>query len=406
MAILILNVYPAKLVRFKEWLEALDEELYIFTPDVYVNDFSDYDLVKGFANYLSNSQVEIEALKLHQQHPFRAVVALDEVDINRAARIRERLGLDGQLTESALAFRDKVVMKTLVAPHVRCPHFRRLETGLDLYDFVTEHGLPVVIKPVDGMGAMNTTLVRDEQQLEAFYRKGRLTGMMVESFVEGKMYNIDGLVVNGEVKLASVGTYNDACLNYRDNQGLYIRLLTPEHEMFTRLQNLTKQVLAVLPTPTFTTFHCEVFHTPQDELVFCEIASRTAGGRISTCVRLAYGVELDEAWTKLSCGLDVELPTSGEPQVLSAVYLIPKQVGRLVKFIDQFPFDWVAEYQPRLKVGMESKGQMAAADTVGSVVFYAESEEELEQRYAQLLAYIDENVIWSVEEEAVVAADK
>lgn len=401
MAILILNRFPAKLVFFKEWLQELGEELILFTPSYYEHDFPEYDVVRGFENYVYSSLVEIAALQLHQERPIRRVLALDESDILRAARIRERLGLPGQDVASAVAYRDKVVMKSLLTGQVKCPPYRRLETGVDLYDFVREHGLPLVVKPVDGMGAMNTTLVRTEADLQLLYRKGRLTGMMVEAYVPGEMYEIDGLVAHGSVALVSVGKYNDACLNYQENEGLYIELLHPNEEMYQRMRAMTEQVLEILPTPEHTSFHCEIFHTPDDELVFCEIASRTAGGRISECVRQAYGVELDEAWSKLSCGLDVPLPDTSEPRVLSAVYLIPKQAGRLVEMIESFPFDWVKEYQPRMQPGMVSKGQLAAADTVGSVVFVAQDRAELAARYAELLAYIDRHVIWAADEAAV-----
>ncbi|TCP58014.1 ATP-grasp domain-containing protein [Tumebacillus sp. BK434] len=403
MAILILNRFPAKLVFFKEWLQESGEELILFTPSYYENDFPEYDIVRGFENYVQSSLVEIEALQLHQERPIRRVLALDESDILRAARIRERLGLPGQDVASAVAYRDKVVMKSLLQDDVPCPAFQRLETGMELYDFVQEHGLPVVIKPIDGMGAMNTTLVHTAEELQPFYRKGRLTGMMVESYVPGTMYHIDGLVANDKLRLVSVGTYNDACLNYRANEGLYIRLLHPEEPIFQRLQAMTERVLAILPTPEHTSFHCEIFHTPDDQLIFCEIASRTGGGRISECVRQAYGVELDEAWSKLSCGLDVQLPETNVPRVLSAVYLIPKQPGRLVGMIEQFPFDWVQEYQPRMQPGMVSQGQLAAADTVGSVVFIAGDQTELAARHAELLAYIEQHVIWAPEEESVEA---
>ncbi|MGZ4113293.1 MAG: ATP-grasp domain-containing protein, partial [Tumebacillaceae bacterium] len=176
MAILILNRFRASMCKFSEWLAPLNEELYVFMPELGVADFlaqGGYALVKGFDDYRNDGLVEIEALRLHRERPFRAVIALDEADVMRAARIRERLGLPGQHVESATAFRDKVVMKTLLAPHVKCPAFARLTEPFDLHDFVETHGLPVVVKPDDGMGSMNTQVVRTQEQLDSVYRQGQ-----------------------------------------------------------------------------------------------------------------------------------------------------------------------------------------------------------------------------------------
>jgi hypothetical protein len=404
MAILILNRFPARLCKFTEWLAPLCEELFLFTPDVTVNDFQDkgYAVVKGFDNYMHNGLIEIEALRLHQERPFRAVIALDESDILRAARLRERLGLPGQHVESATAFRDKVVMKTLLAPHVKCPAFARLKEPFDLHDFVEKHGLPVVVKPDDGMGSMNTHVIRTEEQLDALYRQGKLQGMMVETFVEGEMYLVDGLVVDHQLQFCSVGKYQTGCLSYQDEVGLLINLIPPTDPQFARFKAFVEKVLDVLPTPELTSIHCEVFRTTADKLVFCEIASRTAGARVSECIRQTYGIELDQAWTERACGILAPIPDVSDPQTLCATFLIPKQVGRVEAMIAEFPFDWVTEYQPRVKVGMEFKGGVTSIDTIGSVVFQGRDEEALLARFALLQSYIQEHVKWApLEQEAV-----
>ena len=99
--------------------------------------------------------LEIEAIHLFEEHPYRAIIALDESDIIRAARLREYLGLKGQHLESAIAFRNKCVMKSIAQNHgIPCASFTPLRSVVDLYDFVKKQKLPVILKPIDEMGSI------------------------------------------------------------------------------------------------------------------------------------------------------------------------------------------------------------------------------------------------------------
>jgi hypothetical protein len=51
--------------------------------------------------------VEVGALELARRHSVRRIVATQERDLERAAQLREILGLSGQRLQSAAAFRDK-----------------------------------------------------------------------------------------------------------------------------------------------------------------------------------------------------------------------------------------------------------------------------------------------------------
>src|SRR5436853_144685 len=64
---------------------------------------------------------------------------------------------------------------------------------------------PVVVKPRKGYGSVNTTVLKSEEELKVLLSKTLLQtldqplDMLVESFVYGQMYHIDGLFYNNEV---------------------------------------------------------------------------------------------------------------------------------------------------------------------------------------------------------------
>lgn len=93
-----------------------------------------------FENYENNGNVDLQAIELHKKYNFTHITYLAEQDIIRAARLRyhtnhnkgrkrkntkivltfsrEYLGLPGQSMDSALCFRDKVIMKDYLNAHL------------------------------------------------------------------------------------------------------------------------------------------------------------------------------------------------------------------------------------------------------------------------------------------------
>lgn len=400
MRILVLHRFKPSLGKYKEWLQSLQAEIVIFTDEKYQNDFEGYSKVVGFKYYSTSGQVEIEALKLFKSNPFERIIALDETDILRAARLREKLGISGQNIASATNFRNKIAMKVSLQNHVPCPAFKQLDSAIDLYEFVEQNGLPVVVKPIDGMGGVDTRVIRTEQDLEAIY-EGIFDNLMVESFVEGSMYTIDGLVHNQELVFCSSSHYRSGCLAFQEEKGIAMQLLSREDAMFKRLRDFIIKVLAGLPTPDNTSFHCEVFHTKEDELVFCEIASRSGGAKIVDSIEHCYGINLDAAWTQISCGL--ELPGfSEQPARLTGVCLIPKITGKLVQTIEEFPFDWVISYQSKGVNGDYYHSGQSCTDVIGTLMYEGEDTIDLESKYNILNAYIEKNVMWERIDESIV----
>lgn len=390
MAILILNQRRRAFAPYLTWLEDLEEEVYLYTSSAYGETTEPYAMIQVFNHWTTNDRVEIDALKLYEEHPYRLIIALDESDLIRAARLRERLDLPGQRLESAMAYRDKALMKSLVSQSVLCPAFRRLDSPLHLYDFVQEHGLPVVVKPVDGMGSMNTEIIWTPEQLNEVWERGLGAGLMVEAYIEGEMYEIDGLMMGQEIRFASAGRYSCQPLEILGKE-CFVELLSSADPIFQRLVQEVQRVIEALPSPGISTFHCELFHTREDELVLCEIASRTAGGRISESVSAMYGVNLNREWVRAQCGLPLTLPTSSPPRV-AGVYLMPKRPGTVKNIPDTLPFDWVTEYVPRVKAGELLDAAHSSVDAVMTVIIVGGDSVSLQARLSQLLQYLEREV--------------
>src|SRR4051794_23609901 len=174
------------------------------------------------ADYDTSGLVEVAALAEYDRRPYDHLLSLSEYDLLRAARLREVLGIPGQDTASARAFRDKVTMKN---------HWRRggvpaaahapVETATDLLAFAREHGYPVVVKPRSGTGSRGVSVLADAAEAERWLAGewslglAELSNWMVEAFVDGEMLTVDGILDGDRFDLCWPST-TTSCLAFNE----------------------------------------------------------------------------------------------------------------------------------------------------------------------------------------------
>ncbi|MFD5453320.1 acetyl-CoA carboxylase biotin carboxylase subunit family protein [Streptomyces sp. NPDC127100] len=392
--ILVFAKTPYAKTPYDQWLAGSGIVPVVVTAREYADGYSHLPHVHAFDAYDTNQLVEKTALRLAREFAVEAVFARAEADVVRAARLRERLGLPGQHTASALAFRDKVVMKDhLAGGPVDVPAYRRLDSAYTALDFVAEHGYPVVIKPVSESGSLGAAIIRDEAELDAYLASPWRGTSEIEVFVPGQMYHVDGLVAGGEVVFVHPFRYLNDCLSFRSNDWVANLPLTRQDPLYDRLVKAARAVLDELPTPPQTAFHAEFWITPDDRLVFCEIASRTGGGMISAMVRHAFGLDLDKAWLYAECGL------SSTPDVSAyrpaGALCIPPQDGVLERLpaADEQP-GCVREVMVTGAVGQEFHGGVKSGLFLAGYVVDGDSEEDVAANLERVADWFSGTARW------------
>lgn len=396
MPILIFNRSSKETADYKRWLSDLNEEIYLVTSISNMNQFQGYDKIMGYEGFYSNNNPDIDILELSRSTFFSRIVATSELDIIRAANLRHKLGIVGQNIESAIAFRDKVVMKTILQnKKIDVPQFIALDNPIRLYEFIEENGFPIVIKPRMGMGGRDTTILNNITELKEYLKKGIPTGMMAETFIFGEMYHINGLIINYKPEYISIGKYVNDCLDFQEKKGTGSTITSPDSDMYLLLKNYINEVIDCLPSPQFSAFHCEVFITPDNQVIFCEIASRAAGGRITEAIRQTFGLDINEAFVRLTAGLNVEVPSIQEkPSKLHGEYEIPKNKGILEFIPNELPFEWITEYICKGKIGKRYDDMLTVSDGIGSVVVEGETEDIVIERILHIEKWFQHEIKW------------
>jgi biotin carboxylase len=125
------------------------------------------------------------------------------------AWVAERLGLPGIPYEAALLATDKSRMREAFArngvPH---PRFARLGAGDDPAAALSALAFPLVVKPVDSMGARGVCRVDSVEALRVAHRQAagfsRAGAVIVEEYMEGPELSLDAIVYRGEVTICGV----------------------------------------------------------------------------------------------------------------------------------------------------------------------------------------------------------
>jgi len=125
------------------------------------------------------------------------------------ARVARSLGLPGLEPETALAASNKERMRRVFRENgIPSPSFRVLSSQDEPRKVLSGLDFPLVVKPVDNMGARGIRRIDSEAEfLEAFRLAGehsRSGQIIVEQYVPGPEFSIDALVVDGEPRITGI----------------------------------------------------------------------------------------------------------------------------------------------------------------------------------------------------------
>jgi hypothetical protein len=261
------------------------------------------DGYRGVKSVLDADEVLRAAKTLAAETPFERVETIDEPVIASAARVREVLGLPGLTPAQARLCRDKAAMKSALRERgIPVAASAAASAPGDVHAFVEREGLPVVVKPLEGFGTLDTYKCASAQELERALAKlepSVARPVVVEEFIEGHEGFLDAIVAGGKVVHDFVGHYYPSCL-----EALQDRRIAPKIACTNRmdaagyrgLREAGQKVVAAFGL-TDTATHLEWFFGPKG-LKVSEIGARPAGERIWDMHAAGNDFDLYGAWAE------------------------------------------------------------------------------------------------------------
>jgi hypothetical protein len=271
----------------------------------------DPELKRHLADYLHVRNLWDEDATARAIHEWTRGRSVDRVEclwepgMILAAKVRAALGVPGLSVEETLPFRDKVVMKDVLAKAgVRTSLHQRARSANEVRAAAERIGYPLIVKPVAGAGSADTYPIRERAELErALAALANVPEVTVEEFIEGEEHTYDTVCADGDVLFENVAWYRPTPLVAKLNEWISAQstcLRDIERPEIAIGRELGRQVLRALGWRTGFT-HMEWFRTHKGEAVFGEIGGRPPGARLVHLMNYACDADLFRGWAEAVC---------------------------------------------------------------------------------------------------------
>jgi biotin carboxylase len=260
-----------------------------------------------------------EARRWHAEEQFDGVITFAEFAVTAVAAIADALGLPGIDVTAAVQSRNKYLMRQAYerggAP---IPSYRFVAELRDALSAAEEFGYPVILKPTLGAGSYYVFKVHSPAEMaerfgqaqDGIAHLGDLladadgmdlgpNGLLVESFLDGKEYLIEGVAWDDEVYLGSVVDRITAEGDNFDDDVHHAPTTLGEDDLAKVHRAVT--LAAHAQGLRRSVMHAEVrFHNGEPHLL--EIAARVGGGGLETIAQLTADHDPIEATVDVALG--------------------------------------------------------------------------------------------------------
>jgi len=232
-----------------------------------------------------------------------AVLAVDDHGVELAALLSRRLGLPGNAVRSVRLLRDKLAFRSLLKQHrMQCPWFRHLRSDADPAALRALQ-FPAVVKArrlAASRGVIRADsgleLARAVAQVRRIQKQGdrdaAQLGLVIEAFIPGREYALEGLLVNGRLRVLALFDKPDPLDGPYFEETIYV---TPSHLQPRVRRAAARDIEQACRHAGLATgpVHAE-FRVNERGIWLLEIAPRSIGGLCGAMLRHTLGMTLEE----------------------------------------------------------------------------------------------------------------
>lgn len=242
------------------------------------------------------------------------IVGLDEFDVITAALAREHLQLDGMSSSYLRRFRDKLTMRNLASRSgIACPEFIGAFNQNDIREFLERVPPPWIVKPrheVSAFGIRKCETVDDVWNvLNDLDRRNNWrdhpSQFLIERFIEGRVFHIDSVTVDGKVAACGVSQYGTTPFDVSHRGGVFTSSIVPYRSKERKeLEKLNQELLMAFEYRRGVS-HAEFLQSDADgRFYMLEVACRVGGAYIAKVLEYACNFNLWREWAKLETATD------------------------------------------------------------------------------------------------------
>ena len=345
------------------------------------------------------------------------VTAATDKPLVMMARIAEKYGFPFYSVETARWSTDKFQMKQRFelgdVPHARGVLLRmedierlmlrrnqsKIGSKIEENDFIIDfseisgHGpsqelhFPVIVKPRDNSGSRGVKLCRSKEELEASmseaFEVSKLDTVLVEEFIEGPEYSIEGLHYDDKSEVIQFTEKKTTEFPYNVELG-HIQPANITDENQQRIREIVVKIGKALKFENCPS-HTELKINERGIFVI-ETSPRLGGDYItSTLVPLSTGINMEDQLLHIALGEKVDTAT-GRFDKASGVCFLNLPCGKVTAIDDAIKggSSWptVTEFSTTLKVGDEIHPITSSLNRYGQFIIQSNSREKVDELIA------------------------
>ena len=259
---------------------------------------------------------------LFRSHKIDRVIALDDYDVWKGARLREEFQIPGMGETTARHFFDKLSMRIEARDAgIPIPGFTGLFNDDVIRQFLKTSKGPWLAKPRRDAGSLN---IRKIQDADAFWKWAEEAGdhrheYLLEEFRPGIICHVDSLNYNDETLFTRSSQYLDAPFEVAHGGGIFqSKTMAPKDALAKKLSNLNIKVLAAFGLRHGASHSEYIVRDGGKEILFLETSARCGGAHLTDMVEAASGISLWTEWANIEhavlTGKKYHLPMVDEMQ--------------------------------------------------------------------------------------------
>ncbi len=298
--------FPPNFIPFCSCLKALginvlgigEESAEVLSPEV-SDSLTEYYMIDNLHNY--DSLLKACGHFTHRYGKIDRVESHNEYWLATDARLRQDFNVTGLKPADMKFMRRKSGMKEVFRKAgIKVAPGKVVYTLAEAEELIRETGYPVVAKPDDGVGALDTFKIHNKEELLSFIEQKPAHDYIMEGFINGTIFTFDGLTDrDGNIIF---------CTAHRYSQGIMEVVNNEDHVFYYSLKKIPREledvgrraVSAFKVKERF--FHIEFFKTGPIEYVALEVNMRPPGGYTTDMFNYANDIDVYALWAEVVNG--------------------------------------------------------------------------------------------------------
>jgi hypothetical protein len=252
-----------------------------------VDEMEDYSKLLKACGYFTHKYGKIDRIESHNEHWL-------ETD----ARLRTDFNVQGLKIDEIEPMKYKSKMKEVFnQAGLNTARGKVVDNLQQAEKFIAEVGYPVVVKPDNGVGAVETFKLSNHREVVDFFKNKLDLDFIMEEYIEGRIYTFDGLTdAEGKLVFSSSMVYKGGIME-TVNEGLDMFYYIPRELPQDIVDAGLKTLAAFEIKERF--FHFEYFKMSDGRIVALEVNIRPPGGLTLDMFNYANDIDIYKQYGNL-----------------------------------------------------------------------------------------------------------